>query len=149
MSGHSGARDLERLGGKDLNQDGRVINLVIVGSSRFYDYSVIEESIEDWIESEAYPDVVIVGGASGVDYLAERWANNNAIPFVVFSEQWTNPRPGLQDSGRGEAPTSLTDNLLEAATHILAFPSPTSKWTRTVIDLANERGIPLVVREVE
>ena len=83
------------------------------------------------------------------NYLAERWANNHAIPFVVFSEQWNNPRPGLQDSGRGEAPTSLTDNLLDSATHILAFPSPTSKWTRTVIDLANERGIPLVVREVE
>lgn len=149
MSSHSGARDLERIGGKDLNQDGRVINLVIVGSSRFYDYSVIEESIEDWIETEAYPDVVIVGGASGVDYLAERWANNHAIPFIVFSEQWNNPRPGLHDSGRGEAPTSLTDNLLDSATHILAFPSPTSKWTRTVINLAKERGIPLVVREVE
>ena len=149
MSNHSGARDLERLGGKDLNQDGRVINLVIVGSSRFYDYSVIEESIEDWIETEAYPDIVIVGGASGVDYLAERWANNHAIPFVVFSDQWENPREGLQDSGRGEAPTSLTENLLKAATHILAFPSPTSKWTRTVIDLAEERGIPMVVREVE
>ena len=149
MSNHSGARDLERLGGKDLNQDGRIINLVIVGSSRFYDYSVIEESIEDWIETEAYPDIVIVGGASGVDYLAERWANNHAIPFVVFSEEWTDPRQGLQDSGRGEAPTSLTDNLLNAATHILAFPSPTSKWTRTIIDLAEERGIPMVVREVE
>ena len=84
MSNHSGARDLERIGGKDLNQDGRIINLVIVGSSRFYDYSIIEESIEDWIETEAYPDLVIVGGASGVDYLAERWANNHAIPFIVF-----------------------------------------------------------------
>ena len=149
MSDHSGASDLERLGGKDLNQDGRVINLVIVGSSRFYDYSVVEESIENWIETEAYPDIVIVGGASGVDYLAERWANNHAIPFVVFSEEWVAPREGLKDSGRGEAPTSLTDNLLNAATHILAFPSPTSKWTRTVIDLAEERGIPMVVREIE
>ena len=122
MSDQSGARDLERLGGKDLNQSGRVINLVIVGSSRFYDYSVIEESIEDWIGTEAYPDLVIVGGASGVDYLAERWANNHAIPFVVFSEQWQNPRPGLHDSGRGEAPTSLTDNLLDLCNTHTCFP---------------------------
>jgi hypothetical protein len=97
---------------------------------------------------EAYPDLVIVGGASGVDYLAERWADNHAIPFVVFSEEWSAPRPGLEDSGRGEAPTSLTHQLLDAATHVLAFPSPTSKWTRKIIDMANERKIPMVVHEV-
>ena len=115
MAENDGAGTLQRLGGKDLNEDGRIINLVIVGSSRFYDYSVIEDAIEDWVEMEAYPDIVIVGGASGVDYLAERWANNHAIPFVVFSEQWSAPRPGLEDSGRGEAPTSLTHQLLDAA----------------------------------
>ena len=148
MAENGGAVTLQRLGGKDLNEDGRVINLVIVGSSRFYDYSVIEDAIENWVEMEAYPDLVIVGGASGVDYLAERWADNHAIPFVVFSEEWSAPRPGLEDSGRGEAPTSLTHQLLDAATHVLAFPSPTSKWTRKIIDMANERKIPMVVHEV-
>ena len=148
MADNGGAGTLQRLGGKDLNEDGRVINLVIVGSSRFYDYSVIEDAIENWVEMEAYPDLVIVGGASGVDYLAERWADNHAIPFVVFSEEWSAPRPGLEDSGRGEAPTSLTHQLLDAATHVLAFPSPPSKWTRKIIDMANERKIPMVVHEV-
>ena len=57
MAENDGAGTLQRLGGKDLNDDGRVINLVIVGSSRFYDYSVIEDAIEDWVEMEAYPDL--------------------------------------------------------------------------------------------
>ena len=137
-----------RLSGKDLNHDGRVINLVIVGSSRYYDFSVIEQAIEDWIEKEAHPDLVITGGASGVDYLAERWADNNNIPFAVFNEEWDSPRDGLEDSGRHEASTSLTDRLLNVATHILAFPSPTSKWTRIVIEKAEQREIPFSVVEV-
>jgi hypothetical protein len=51
--------------------------------------------------------------------------------------------------GRGEAATSLTHQILESATHILAFPSPTSKWTRVIIEMARNQGIPLVVIEVE
>jgi len=144
-----GSEVLGRLGGKDLNDDGRVVNLAIVGSSRFYDFSIVEGAIDEWSELEAHPDLVIVGGASGVDYLAERWANNNNVPIAVFSEVWTAPREGLEDTGRGEAPTSLTHQILESATHILAFPSPTSKWTRVIIELAKNQGIPLVVIEVE
>ena len=73
MSGTAGEGKLMRLGAQDLNDDGQIINLVIAGSSRFYDYSVVEEILDQWIEIEGYPDLVIVGGASGVDYLAERW----------------------------------------------------------------------------
>ena len=149
MADVSGGEVVDRLGGKDLNKDGRIVNLAIVGSSRFYDYGLVEEAIEEWIGLEANPDLVIVGGASGVDYLAERWCDNNNVDIAVFSEEWINPRGGLEDAGRQEAATSLTHQILDAATHILAFPSPTSKWTRIVIDLAQERDIPLIVHEVE
>ena len=127
MSETPGEAKLTRLGAQDLNDDGRVINLVIAGSSRFYDYSVIEEILDQWIEIEDYPDLIVVGGASGVDYLAERWATNNNIEVVMFSEFWDKPRPGLEDSGRSEAPLELTEKLLEAATHVLAFLSKESR----------------------
>lgn len=149
MVRESGSDVVGRLGGKDLNEDGKVIDLVVVGSSRFYDFSVVEEALENWCETEAHPDLVITGGASGVDYLAERWADNNNVNHAVFNEEWGAPRPGLEDSGRDEAPTSLTHQLLDAATHIIAFPSPTSKWTRIVIDMAEEKGIPVTIVEVD
>lgn len=149
MEDESGSDIIGRLGGKDLNKDGRVINLVIVGSSRYYDYSVIEDAIDEWASQEAHPDLVITGGASGVDYLAERWADNHNIPFAVFSEAWNEPRHGLEDEGRSEAPTSLTNRLLDVATHVLAFPSPTSKWTKVVIEMAENRGIPFKVIPIE
>ncbi len=149
MTTKSGSDVIVRLGGKDLNQDGRVINLVVVGSSRFYDFSIVEAEMDKWAMDEAYPDLIITGGASGVDYLAERWADNNHIPFAVFTEEWEAPRSGLEDKGRKEAPNSLTNNLLSSATHVLAFPSPTSKWTKIVIEMASEKNIPCRIINVE
>ena len=149
MAAEAGSDVIGRLGGKDLNRDGRIINLVVVGSSRFYDYSIVEEAMDEWSADEAHPDLIITGGASGVDYLAERWADNNNIAYAVFSEEWNAPRAGLEDGGRDAAPTSLTERLLDAATHVLAFPSQTSKWTNVVIAMAEAMEIPVKIVPIE
>ena len=149
MVGASGQDTVERLGSQDLNFDGEIINLAIVGSSRFYDFMVFEEAVESWIDENGYPDMIIVGGASGVDYMAERWADNNSIPIAVFTEEWGDTTRRLVDRGRIEAPNTLTEKILNGASHILAMPSPTSKWTRIVIDLAAKRGISISIVEVD
>jgi len=110
---------------------------------------VFEGAIEYWVDKNGYPDLIIVGGASGVDYMAERWADNNSVPIAVFSEEWGDSTRSLIDRGRGEAPNTLTEKILSGASHILAMPSPTSKWTRIVIEQAASRGIPTDVHEVE
>ena len=148
MADESGQDVVERLGGKDLNNDGQVIDLAIVGSSRFYDYEIFEEVVERWVEKNGYPDLIIIGGASGVDYMAERWANNNSLPVAVFTEEWDDTNWTLQDRGRKEAPNSLTKKILNSATHILAMPSPTSKWTLIVIEKAEEMGLPLEIFKI-
>ena len=149
MEGGRGQDIVERLGSRDLNEDGSIINLAIVGSSRFYDFEKFEENVELWTNENGYPDLVIVGGASGVDYMAERWSDNNLVPIAVFSEEWDDPQRSLIDRNRAEAPNSLTKKILDSASHILAMPSPTSKWTRVVIERATEMGIPTEVVEVE
>jgi len=149
MTGPTGQHTVERLGSQDLNRDGEIINLAIVGSSRFYDFWVFEDVVGRWVDENGYPDLIIVGGASGVDYMAERWADNNSIPIAVFSEEWNDPNRGLQDRGRKEAPNTLTEKILDGASHILAMPSSTSKWTRIVIEQAGGRGIPTDVHEVD
>ena len=60
----TGASTVERLAGRDLNQDGKVINLVICGNSRFYNYEWIEDQLEQSIKWNDYPDLIIIGGAS-------------------------------------------------------------------------------------
>tara|TARA_B100001113_G_scaffold148901_1_gene122158 strand:+ start:1764 stop:2213 length:450 start_codon:yes stop_codon:yes gene_type:complete len=149
MAPRFGQNVVDSLGRKDLNQDGNIINLAVVGSSRFYDFEIFEELIEDWVNKNGYPDMIIVGGASGVDYMAERWADNNSIPIAIFSEEWDDPNRTLRDRGRSEAPNSLTQKILNSATDILAMPSSTSKWTRIVIEMANEQQIPLTIYEID
>ena len=149
MVASSGQEVVNALGKRDLNEDGNVINLAIVGSSRFYDFEVFEEVIENWIEENGYPDLIIVGGASGVDYMAERWADNNSVAIAVFTEEWDDPDRGLQDSGRPEAANSLTVKILESASHVLALPSATSKWTRIIINMATAQNIPISICEVD
>ena len=149
MANSTGRHTVERLGSRDLNLDGEIINLAVVGSSRFYDFMVFEGAIEYWVDKNGYPDLIIVGGASGVDYMAERWADNNSVPIAVFSEEWGEPNRSLIDRGRTEAPNTLTEKILRGASHILAMPSPTSKWTRIVIEQAASRNIPTDIHEVE
>tara|TARA_Y100001970_G_scaffold104228_1_gene130611 strand:+ start:11472 stop:11918 length:447 start_codon:yes stop_codon:yes gene_type:complete len=148
MESTPGQDIVDSVGNLDLNKDGEIINLAIVGSSRFYDFRIFEGIIEEWVGKNGYPDLIIVGGASGVDYMAERWADNNSVKIAVFSEEWDDPVKSLHDTGRSEAGNSLTKKIIEAATHILALPSETSKWTRVVIDIAKKKGIPTVVNEV-
>ena len=148
MTEHTGQQTIEALGSKDLNKDGEIINLAIVGSSRFYDFEIFERIIEEWIEKFGYPDLIIVGGASGVDYMAERWADANIIPIAIFSEEWIDSKRSLIDRGREEAPNTLTEKILNGATHILAVPSKTSKWTRIIIGQSTERNIPIEIHEV-
>ena len=62
MAATSGQDVVDSLGRRDLNQDGSVINLAIVGSSRFYDFEVFEKAIDQWVNDNGYPDLVIVGG---------------------------------------------------------------------------------------
>ena len=140
----SGAQVVAELGGKDLNRDGKIINLVICGNSKFYDYSWLENQLDNWVELYTYPDMIIIGGASGVDYLAERWADNQNITLAVYSEAWQSPRPNSElDSGRPEAVATLAKEMLEHATHMLAFPGPDSVWTKRMIDIADDLQIPV------
>ena len=140
----TGAQALDELAGKDLNKSGRVVNLVICGNSKFYDYGWLEDQLEKWVLYNEYPDMVILGGASGVDYLAERWADNHNIPLAVFTEAWAAPRPDTaQDSGRPEAEATLAKRMLKKATHMLAFPGPNSVWTKRMEAIARAQGIPV------
>ena len=50
MTGYSGQETVDRLGRKDLNLDGSIINLAVVGSSRFYNFEVFERIMQDWVE---------------------------------------------------------------------------------------------------
>jgi hypothetical protein len=145
----TGAEIVAELAGRDLNRDGRVVNLVICGNSKFYDYSWLENQLDLWVKQHAYPDMIILGGASGVDFLAERWADNNNIRLAVYNEAWSSPRPNsVTDSGRPEAIASLAKEMLNHATHMLAFPGPESVWTKKMMEIGVQMNVPVACVEL-
>jgi len=46
----SGAGVLDAMAGKDLNKSGKIVNLVMCGNSQYYDYSFIEDKLDEWVE---------------------------------------------------------------------------------------------------
>ena len=52
----SGAGVLDEMAGKDLNKSGKIINLVICGNSQYYDFSFIEDKLDEWVD-EILPDM--------------------------------------------------------------------------------------------
>tara|TARA_B100000674_G_scaffold155_1_gene133 strand:- start:5505 stop:5972 length:468 start_codon:yes stop_codon:yes gene_type:complete len=140
----SGQEAVDKFAGKDLNNDGNIVNLVVCGNSRFYQTDWVEHRLDQWVSWNSKPDLVILGGASGVDSLVEKWATENHIQLAIFNEAWNEPRIGEQDTGRPEASPKLGSKMLDYATHVLAFPGPKSKWTTTMINKAIDKSIPLV-----
>lgn len=123
-----------------------VTKLAIVGSRHFTDVDLFEEKLEEWLDEYPWPDVIVSGGAKGVDTLAERWAAENLIEVEVFCAQWHDPVTGVR---RNDAGLKRNTRIIEACTHVLAFPSRKGRGTQDSIRKAKLYKKPLTVHWVE
>ena len=121
------------------------MNLAIVGY-RYYDHyeqfcAVVQHQIEVWGQQ---PDLIVSGGATGADTLAQDWADENGIEIKVFSvepEDW-------KEFGR-KAGHLRNQKIVDLATHMIAFPSYSkSIGTFDSIRKAKKKGIPLWVEPI-
>ncbi len=113
------------------------MKLAIVGSREFSNYKYLEGLLTPIKESIEW---IISGGARGADSLAERYAQNNKIPFLLFPANWD--RYGKQ------AGFMRNQQIVDEADHMIAIPSPNSKGTRDSIRRAEIKGIPVEVFEM-
>ncbi len=114
------------------------VRLAIIGSRKFYDFGYVEAVIDAWITAHGHPVRIICGGASGVDEMARRYADNHNIPVQVIEAIW-----------RGdEAEPDLMERIVNECTHVLALPGVKSKWTLRTIELAKQKGRFLDIRRV-
>ena len=114
------------------------ICLAIVGCRKYSDYKRFCSIVDKWITAHGKPITIISGGASGVDTMAERYANENGIDFIVFKADW-------QKYGRAAGPVR-NKQIVSEATHILALPSADSVGTRDTI--AKSKGKHVTVVEI-
>jgi len=116
------------------------MKLAIVGSRYMTDANLFKKLLEDFIEVYGMPEIVISGGAPGVDTFAELWAEHNNIPTKIFKPDWNK-------YGKAAGPIRNT-YIIEECTHVLALPSMKGKGTQDSIKKANEKKKIVVVHYI-
>ena len=114
------------------------IILLIAGSR---DTTIVTAHLEGllnrWVTEHGRPTMVLHGGARGIDRMGGEWAKALGIPTMVYQPDW-------RGKGRGAGLARNTD-MVEAATHVVAFHNGTSRGTADTMNKAKARGKPLKV----
>lgn len=91
-----------------------MIRLAIVGSRHHNDYEKFCKHVHNYIEKIGKPQLIISGGASGIDTMAKRFATENNYEFIEYIADWTK-------YGKSAGP-KRNQLIVNDATHMLAFP---------------------------
>lgn len=103
--------------------------LAVVGYRDYHDYDHIKKEL-DHFQSKRNIDLIVSGGCTGVDTLAERWAAENNIPKLIF-------RPNKL---LGKKSHIIRDQeIVNHCTHMIAFPSSKGKGTQITIKMAKKK----------
>ena len=117
-----------------------MIKLAIVGGRYFSDYNKFKIIVSEHIKDIGVPNEIISGGAIGVDTMAEKYANENNIPIIVFKPDWNK-------YGKKAGILRNTD-IIEASTHVLALPCKQSIGTYDSINKAKKLNKELTIVNV-
>lgn len=82
-------------------------------------------------------DVIISGGARGIDSLAAQYANANGLQMKEYC-------PDFTKYGRG-ATFIRNREIVDNADVVVAFWNGTSKGTKYTIDYANKKGVSTLI----
>lgn len=67
------------------------MKLIIAGSRSIQEENLVKTLIDEKLEEKDWnPSEIVVGGADGVDSIAEEWAKENNIDVKVFEADWSN-----------------------------------------------------------
>lgn len=105
----------------------------VVGIRRFYDYEAMKEVLDGEEIS-----LIVSGGAKGTDTLAERYAKEYNIPFIVHLPKW-------DKYGRAAGPIR-NKLIVRDSDRIIAFWDGQSRGTKSTIELAEKAGKPVNIQ---
>jgi len=114
------------------------MKLIVAGSRDITGYHLIASFIE---HSQFDPNVIIQGGASGVDTEAKKWALRNDISFEEYKASW-------EKYGKAAGPIR-NEEMAEAGDALLAIWDGESAGTEHMIEVAKDAGIPREIKVVE
>lgn len=106
------------------------MKLLIAGSRNITDID-----ISPYIPADT--ELVISGGANGIDYLAEQYADKKKISKLIIRPQY--------NLYRRAAPLKRNDKMVNICDKVLIFWDGVSKGTKHTIDYANKIGKPIEI----
>lgn len=106
------------------------MKVLIVGSRSISDFD-----ITPYIPCET--DLIISGGANGIDTLAEQYADKHRISKLILR-----PRYDLYSRA---APLKRNDEMVELCDKVIVFWDGVSKGTKHTINYANKIGKPIEI----
>ena len=109
------------------------MKLLIAGSR-----SITEFDISPYIITDV--DTIISGGASGIDNLAEKYADNHKLSKIIL-------RPKYYLYGRA-APLKRNEVMVDIADAVLVIWDGTSSGTKYTIQYAKKTGKPITVIKI-
>ena len=112
--------------------------VIIAGGRDITDYDLVLEAIE---QSRFQIDVVVSGGASGVDSLGERFAEESDLDLTIFRADW-------QTYGRAAGPIR-NRKMAENADALIAVWDGKSRGTKNMIETATKLGLHVYVHRTD
>lgn len=106
------------------------MKLLIAGSR-----SITSFDLSPYVPDEV--DLIITGGAKGIDTLAEAYAKERGIPTVTV-------KPCYERYGRA-APILRDEEMVDLADAVLVIWDGTSRGSKHTADYARKQGKPLTV----
>ena len=130
---------------KYLNDYKEASRVIIAGGRDFENYEYMCEILNDlfynsttFIKSRTIK--IISGMAKGADTLAIRYADEHKLTKILFPANWK-----LYPRAAGFL---RNEDMLSIATHLIAFWDGKSSGTKHMIDIAQEKGIPVWVFKI-
>ena len=126
---------------KYLNDYKESSRVIIAGGRDFENYEYMCEILNDLFYNSTNfekRDIKIISGmAKGADTLAIRYADEHNLTKILFPANWKS-YPRIAGFLRNE-------DMLSIATHLITFWDGKSSGTKHMIDIAQEKGIPIWV----
>lgn len=115
--------------------------VIIAGSRGFSNYKLLREQCNKFLrEKRKTSNIIVVSGhARGADTLGEKYAQDEGFTLEIYPAQWKKfgNRAGYRRN----------EQMAEVADALIAFWDGSSKGTKHMIDIMNEKN--LLVRVVE
>ena len=108
------------------------MKLLIAGSRSITDFDLSPYITDD-------VDLIIFGGASGVDTLAENYADKHKISKLILRPEYSRYKKG--------APLKRNEKMIEIADSVLVIYDGKSNGTKYTIDYAKKLNKPINVIE--